>query len=265
MIWAAGISCWIFSFIYGFHTGEWMWPLITFLISKIVVIPANHICMHRYLTHRSFVTTKPMHKFLCYSTVLLGAGPPTMYISGHRHHHRHSDEELDIHSPVNSVVESLGLWEIKPVDWFVKTKKMKLDIRDWIKDPTFKFIHNNYFKIWGVMTIIALLLGVLVSWKIPVFILFGPVGWYIFGSGVFITTISHIKTPWSYRNFETSDNSQNNKWVHWYTMGEGLHNNHHAKPNEYNQAMAPGEFDIAGWIVENYVKVDPNSEKAYKV
>jgi fatty-acid desaturase len=48
-------------------------------------------------------------------------------------------------------------------------------------------------------------------------------------------------------------------------MGEGLHNNHHAKPNEYNQAMAPGEFDIAGWIVEKYVKVDPNSKEAYKV
>jgi stearoyl-CoA desaturase (delta-9 desaturase) len=99
---------------------------------------------------------------------------------------------------------------------------------------------------------LSVIVGFFISWKIPVFIIWAPLGWYIFGSGVFVTTLSHIKTKISYRNFETTDNSQNNKWIHWYTLGEGLHNNHHAFPNKYDQAMSPGEFDFSGWLVKKF-------------
>ena len=261
-IWAAGISCWLFSFAYGFYTGEWMWPLIAFLVAKIVVIPANHIAMHRYFTHRSFSTTPAKHKFLTWSSVLIGAGSPVLYATSHRHHHQYSDEQRDIHSPKNSVAESLGLWEIKPFEWFRDVKKVRTLPRDVIRDPVVQFVHHHYYKIWAGITAVSILLGILVSWKIPVFITFAPIGWYIFGSGVFVTTLSHIKTPISYRNFETTDNSQNNKWIHWYTLGEGLHNNHHAKPNEYDQAMASGEFDFSGWLVKKFFIED--SDKTYR-
>lgn len=254
-IWALGMFCWLFTFYYGFTTGDWFWPILTFLISKVIVIPANHIAMHRYFTHRGFTTGKYRHIFLTWSSVLIGAGSPILYAASHRHHHKYSDEEYDIHSPKNSVIESLGLWELKPQDWFFNIKRVRTIPKDLIRDPTIKFVHHNYYKIWFVIGIIATILGIFVDWKIPVFIVFGPLGWYIFGSGLFVTTLSHIKIPGSYRNFETSDTSQNNKWIHWYTLGEGLHNNHHAHPNSYNQAMAPGEFDFSGWVVEKFFKI----------
>jgi stearoyl-CoA desaturase (delta-9 desaturase) len=112
---------------------------------------------------------------------------------------------------------------------------------------------------------VSIIFGFLINWKIPVFCVAAPLGWYIFGSGVFVTTLSHIKTPISYRNFETEDNSQNNKWIHWYTLGEGLHNNHHAHPEEYNQAMRKGEFDFSGWLVKTIFIVDSNDKNAHKL
>ena len=262
-IWAAGIFCWIFSIGYGFNTGDWTWPIIAFLVSKIVVIPANHIAMHRYFTHRSFETTKWKHKFLTWTSVLIGAGSPILYATSHRHHHRYSDELLDIHSPKNSIIESLGMWELKPFSWFHTEKKVRTLPKDLIRDPTIKFVHHNYFKIWVVIAVLSIFVGIFINWKIPVFIIGAPLGWYIFGSGVFVTTLSHINTRVSYRNFETTDNSQNNKWIHWYTLGEGLHNNHHAFPNAYDQAMAPGEFDFSGWLVKKFF--DTPSEYSYKI
>lgn len=263
-IWALGLLSWGFSLIYPFFSSEWLWTILAFLISKIVVIPANHIAMHRYFAHRSFVTTKKKHVFLTWASVLIGAGSPILYATSHRHHHRYSDEDLDIHSPKNSIKESLGLWEIKPFEWFNKIKQVRILPKDLIRDPTIKFVHHNYFKIWSCLIVFSLVLG-LIDWHIPIFILFAPLGWYIFGSGVFVTTLSHVPTSISYRNFETSDRSQNNKWIHWYTLGEGLHNNHHAYPSEYNQAMKKGEFDFSGWLVKKYFIVDRNDPRAYIV
>lgn len=251
-IWAIGVACWLFSFTYGFSTGDWTWPIIAFLVSKIIVIPANHIAMHRYFTHRSFETTKVKHIFLTWASVLIGAGSPVLYAASHRHHHKYSDKEFDIHSPQNSVIESLGMWELKPQEWFFNEKKVRTIPKDIIRDPTVKFVHHHYYKIWAALSLFFIALGLLVSWKIPVFILFAPLGWYIFGSGVFVTTLSHIKIPGSYRSHITEDNSQNHKWIHWYTLGEGLHNNHHAHPGAYNQAMSPGEFDFSGWVVKKF-------------
>lgn len=265
LIWILGLAAWVGSFVYGFYTGDWTWPIITFLISKVIVIPANHIAMHRYFTHRSFATTKPKHVFLTWMSVLIGAGSPILYAKTHRHHHQHVDTLLDLHSPKNSILESLGLWEIKSFEWFSEVKRIKNIPKDLIKDPTIRFVHHHYYNIWFTILGIGLLLGLLVSWKIPVFIILAPLGWYILGSGIFINTLSHIKTPISYRNFDTADNSQNNKWIHWYTLGEGLHNNHHAHSDKYDQAMCTGEFDFSGWLVKKFFIVDPNDKRLHTI
>jgi stearoyl-CoA desaturase (delta-9 desaturase) len=264
IIWISGIVAWLFSIAYGFNTGEWHWPLIAFLVSKIISVPAHHIAMHRYFAHRSFVTTRSKHKFLCWISVLLGAGNPVLYATSHRHHHQFSDEELDLHSPKNNILYSLGLWEIKPFEWFKDVKKVRTLPKDIIRDPDVQFIYNHYFKIWAGIAFISILLGVLVSWKIPVFMVAAPLGWYIFGAGVFANTLNHKQTFGSYRNFTTPDDSQNNKWINWYTLGEGLHNNHHARPSAYNQAILPGEFDFAGWCIEKFFALKENDPRIYR-
>lgn len=261
IIWALGLLSWIFSLVYPFFNGEWGWTLLSFLISKIITIPAHHIAMHRYFAHKSFVTTKGRHVFLTWVSILLGAGSPVLYSTTHRHHHKHSDDKYDVHSPKNSILESLGGWHIKPFEWFNKEKQVRTVPKDLIRDPTIRFVHHNYFKLWAGLITLGLLLGI-IDWHIPLFIFFAPLGWYVFSSGMFVNTLNHLTTKISYRNFNTNDNSQNNIIVHWYTLGEGLHNNHHACPNEYNQAIKTNEFDIVGWLIKRFFIVDKNDNRA---
>ena len=70
--------------------------------------------------------------------------------------------------------------------------------------------------------------------------------------GVIRSALVHIKLPGSYKNFELADNSWNNKWIHAFDLGEGLHNNHHKYPSRYNEACKPDEFDFAGWLVKKF-------------
>lgn len=261
-IWSIGLISWAFSLVYPFMSGNWLWTVLAFCISKIVTIPAHHIAMHRYFAHRSFITTKRKHVFLTWISILLGAGSPVIYSTTHRHHHKHSDNQYDIHSPNNSIWQSLGAWQIKPFAWFNKVKLVRVVPKDLIRDPVIKYVHHNYFKIWGLIICTGILLS-FIDWHIPIFIFFAPLGWYIFSSGFFVNTLNHLTTKISYRNFDTDDNSQNNKLVHWYTLGEGLHNNHHAFPNAYNQARKSNEFDFVAWIIEKLFIVDKSDNRAW--
>ena len=55
---------------------------------------------HRYFSHKSFRTSRPMQ--FCFA--LIGAMSvqrgPLWWAAHHRHHHRHSDQDKDFHSPV---------------------------------------------------------------------------------------------------------------------------------------------------------------------
>ena len=55
------------------------------------------------------------------------------------------------------------------------------------------------------------------------------------------------------KNFEVDDYSYNNKYLQLIDIGEGLHNNHHAYPNKYDQAYMPGEIDPAGWVINKFL------------
>src|SRR5690348_13791514 len=54
---------------------------------------------HRLLTHRSFATSKPVEYLLAISGSMSVQGPVISWVSDHRKHHAHADEEGDPHSP----------------------------------------------------------------------------------------------------------------------------------------------------------------------
>src|SRR3712207_163402 len=54
---------------------------------------------HRYLTHRSFKTSKPIRMALGILGSAAIEGPVTAWVADHRKHHAFSDEEGDPHSP----------------------------------------------------------------------------------------------------------------------------------------------------------------------
>ena len=52
-----------------------------------------------------------------------------------------------------------------------------------------------------------------------------------------------------YRNFNTKDDSRNNKWLFPAILGEAWHNNHHGNPNAISTQTRWWEFDPAGSII----------------
>ena len=57
-----------------------------------------------------------------------------------------------------------------------------------------------------------------------------------------------------YRNFDTKDNSVNNRIGAILTWGEMLHNNHHRYWNATSNSQHWSEIDISGWVIKGLKK-----------
>lgn len=208
---------------------------------------ASNIGIHRYFAHKSFQTGPVRHKLLAYWTVLLAAKSPITYAMNHRHHHKYADQANDTHNPNTNFFSTLfGFWEFNDYQYF-KDKGVSNNVRDLMRDPTLVFIERNYYTIWFWLTVVTLL----VNWKITLFLIYLPAGYFHIGAGMF-NTIGHFVLPGSYRNFDTNDLSQN----HWLwsiiTYGEGFHNNHHYNQTSYDNQVKWYEFDITAWIIRHF-------------
>lgn len=237
---AAEISWWylLFSFV---------WYRI--VISRIFV----QIGLHRYFSHKNFKTGKWRHQFLAIGSVLTGHGSIIAWVSHHTHHHIHSDDSMDVHSPRDGWWNATFFWAIRGPEYF--TKRRVSIPKHLLRDKLVIWLHNNYFMLW----ILGIIVTGLISWKLALFGLIAPAGWSMLFGNIVSNLLSHIKLPGSYQNFFTDDDSQNSLIVQLINPGEGLHNNHHYDSSKYNHAMAPGEFDPSGWIVKKFFDVNAKS------
>jgi len=234
------------SIIVAFEISWWylIFSLVWFRFTNTIF---TQIGLHRYFAHRNFKTGPWRHRFLAVGTVLAGSGSIIGWSSNHAHHHLHSDKPMDVHSPNDGWWHTAFLWAISSKEYFIKEKKIIVP-RYLLKDKLIVWLHDNYFMIW-VVGIVAL---TLIDWKFALFGLMAPAGWNILSGNVLANLSTHINLFGSYKTFNTGDNSYNNKFIQILAFGEGLHNNHHHDSSKYNQAMTPGEFDPAGWIVKKF-------------
>lgn len=217
----------------------WVWLVISYVYYKVVVgFFGNQIAQHRYFSHRSFATT-PVKEWLLYLSSLTTGVNPIFYALAHRHHHRFSDQSQDLHSvhnhwsdifsPITGLTTYTGSVAISRV---LSASQRKV---------------NHY---WWLIFLCYAALAAIIDWRLSVFAVLAGPAWNYLHMILFRVWLAHAQLPGSYRNFETADRSWNNKWIQILDIGEGLHNNHHQFPQRYNQATAPGEFDLAGQIVK---------------
>jgi stearoyl-CoA desaturase (delta-9 desaturase) len=240
------------SFIVAYNT-SWWWLIFGFIWFRIVGILFVSIGLHRYFAHRSFKTGPKRHIMLVLGSVLTGNGSPITFTTKHLHHHKHSDKELDIHSPKDGILHSAFLWPMGTHKWFFEIKQAKIPMFI-LKDRLINKVHNNYFLIWCSLALILFL----IDWKLPLFFLAFPAGMSVLVGNTLINCLNHLKIPGSYRNYDTNDTSYNNKWIQWIETGEGYHNNHHQNMIDYNFARMPGEVDPCAWIIDKFLKVNVN-------
>ena len=238
---------------------SWIW-LLTALVYNFIMntYVGNTIALHRYLGHRAFKTTPFKHKLLCFLSMIPGHGSPIDFAIIHRHHHAHSETELDTHSPRHGFWHSWLLYGLYSADYYKNVKKVRVIPKDLARDPIVKFIHNYYYHMMFALIIITALF----DWRISVYFVLMPIALGMWDN-FYLSWVQHVSYfPGNYRNFDLPDDSHNNKYA--ALMHGEFHHNHHHKPSEYNMAMVSGEFDLAAWIIDR-IFIEHRLEKQYKM
>lgn len=201
----------------------------------------GNIGLHRYFCHKSFQTNKIIHNILVFLSHYIAVGSILSWVGQHRWHHDHADTPLDQHSPyTNSLLQIFfGVWEMNISKKYVK---------DIIKDKQLIFYHRNYWTIH----IIIILLWTLIGFEY-LFAFYTMPALMCLISGYVLATVTHYH---GYKTYKVNDHSTNSWIANVYTLGEGWHNNHHAKPNQMRQGEQWWEWDLPAFIIERFLSVN---------
>jgi stearoyl-CoA desaturase (delta-9 desaturase) len=230
--------------IYLSNIGYYLCLLVALiLVSKV----GASIGQHRYFTHRSFKMSLWKEKIVAVLAVLSTTGTTLQYVTVHRYHHLNSDRGKDLHSP-----HEIGYWR-SFWHWYKDnpTKIVPLSmIKDLLKNSFLIKLHKYYLLI--ILLYIAIL--AIIDINLVLFCYMIPAGFSWWSSAVLSLPL-HLSNQ-GYRNFDTNDETVNSHFWNCLTLGEGLHNNHHAKPYEYNFAFTkkPWEWDISAIIIDKFLK-----------
>lgn len=208
---------------------------------------------HRYFSHKTYSLNRFWQFVFAFWGALCCQRGALWWAAHHRHHHKYSDTEDDIHSPVQR-----GFWW-SHMGWFTADVSFKTPfeyIKDFAKYPELRFL-NRYDILVPVLCGAAIFyLGVFLEAFAPSL---GTNGGQLLVWGMFISTVclfhgtvtinslSHI---FGKKRFDTSDNSRNNVWLAFITMGEGWHNNHHRYPATARQGFYWWEIDATYYVLK---------------
>ncbi len=193
---------------------------------------------HRYFSHRSYRTSRPMQFVLALLATSSAQKGVIWWAAHHRTHHKQSDLEGDIHS-----TKIDGFWW-SHVGWILSTKYEATDeakVKDLMKFPELRWLDK-----WFLVPPFALGLGMwLVGgwWGVTWFLVSTCLLWH----GTFtINSLTHVIGS---RRYETTDNSRNHLLLALITMGEGWHNNHHYYQRSTRQGFFWWEIDLTYYVL----------------
>lgn len=214
---------------------------------------------HRFFTHKSFDTPRPVAYLLGVFGCMAMQGSIIQWAAVHRSHHQHSDDHNDPHSPVagrgrwTGVLGVLrGLWHAH-AGWLFRPKADGLGryVRDLNKDRLVRSV-SRFFPLWVLvgMLVPAALGGLFtMSWM-------GVLLGFLWGGLVRVFLVHHVTWSvnsvchiWGSRPFESHDHSRNNALFGVLAMGEGWHNNHHAFPTSARHGLSWWQFDLSYIVI----------------
>jgi stearoyl-CoA desaturase (delta-9 desaturase) len=188
---------------------------------------------HRYFSHRSFKTGRAFQLVLALVAQSSSQRGVLWWAAKHRWHHRHSDTELDVHSPARS-----GFFRAH-VGWIftARHEATEMDaVPDLAKYPELVWLDRHYYL---PPVALAVLCWLVAGWPgLVVGFCWSTVAtWH----GTFcINSLAHVVGR---RRYVTGDDSRNNWLLAIVTLGEGWHNNHHAYQSSARQGFRWWEYD----------------------
>ena len=195
---------------------------------------------HRYFAHRSYKTSRVFQFLLAFVGASSLQKGPLWWAGHHRHHHRFSDQDEDLHSPHRD-----GFWWAH-VGWILSHRYDETPddlIKDFVKVPELRWL-NRWHAVPGILLAVLLLS-------------FG--GWPAFVWGFLVSTvltwhatfaINSLTHVFGRVRYQTSDTSRNSILLALITLGEGWHNNHHYYQTATRQGFFWWELDISYLILK---------------
>jgi stearoyl-CoA desaturase (delta-9 desaturase) len=234
----------------------WSWPAVAvagFLYAlRVFTLTAFY---HRYFAHRSFKTgriTQFIFGFIGCTSIQRG---PLWWAAHHRHHHVHSDDPEDLHSPRQKGL----LWA--HFGWFLTPRADATNVKfipDFAKYPELRLLDKFDLvppillglALYGLGELLAL--GGVATTGMQMLI------WGLFISTVAVYHVTYLVNSATHligtRRYQTKDDSRNSMVIALLTFGEGWHNNHHYYPNSVRQGFFWWEIDIT-WYLLNLMRV----------
>ncbi len=197
---------------------------------RIFAIGAGY---HRYFSHRAYATSRVFQfilAFVCQSTLQKSV---LWWAAKHRHHHLHSDTELDVHSPRHTgfLYSHMGWIFARRHDSFDMVK-----VADLARYPELMWLHRHERVPAYVLAVLCFLIG---GWP-GLFVGFFCSTVLVFHGTFCINSLAHVSGA---KRYVTGDDSRNNWLLAIFTMGEGWHNNHHACQSSVRQGFRWWEYD----------------------
>jgi stearoyl-CoA desaturase (delta-9 desaturase) len=252
--WREGVGVWtragplVLAHV-GFLASLWLvaidWADVGYLLALSTVrglgVTVGH---HRYLSHRSFRTSRGMQFLLAAWGTSSFQGGPLWWAGHHRFHHRHSDRSDDIHSPRHGL-----LWS--HCGWIFSTRMNRPAAKhtsDLAAFPELVWL-DRWAHLPGFL--LAGLCAALGGWTGLLFVFCGSTV-LVLHVTLSVNSLTH---RFGSRRFDTPDDSRNNGWIAFFAFGEGWHNTHHACPVSARHGIAWYEVDATYWLILALEKV----------
>ncbi len=207
---------------------------------------------HRYFSHKSYSTSRFFQFVMAVWGALAVQRGALWWAYTHRHHHQHSDEPEDKHSPVVD-----GFWW-SHIGWITSKKNFPTDyskIPDLAKYPELVFLNRFDTLVPALFATGLYGLGAFLENQ----------GYQTSGAqflvwGFFISTtvlfhgtscINSLAHVFGSKRFKTTeDESRNSFLLTLITLGEGWHNNHHRYQATTKQGFYWWEFDPTYYLLK---------------
>ena len=234
-------------FLVGFSWPA-LWVAIVMYVIRGMGVTTGY---HRLLAHRSYKTNRFIQFVVATAGGLAMQGGPLWWVAHHRAHHRDTDKEGDIHSPVTK-----GMWQ-SHMGWMMSNEafhEQGSNSRDLFKYPELKFLQRHYVWILVLQMLGLYALGSLLSLWYPDTSINGLqcLVWGFFVSTVFLWhvtfSVNSICHRWGSQDYDSNDASTNNWVIGILGFGEGWHNNHHFYPSSARHGLKWWQVDVT-WIL----------------
>jgi fatty-acid desaturase len=234
------------------------WDAFLFAIAFMFIFGYSMGLFHHMgLTHRAYRASPWLEHAGATLGTLTWRGPfagPVKYVAMHRVHHRHSDTELDPHSPIHGYFHSLLGWYWRMPYGFTRYDLYRHLAPDLDRDRFLVFLDRHVHLVqlfWGIFcfavgALIPFAQGGAIDWVNGIrYVVYG-VFVRAFLTIYIINAVDLINHTIGYRNYATKDFSTNS-WLMAFIHGGGAvswHNNHHAHMGYMTVRKRWWEFDL---------------------